>query len=350
MIKKHNSVRTILYRTHLLNSFYTTIFIFFLFQILFYFNPSVDRIVVSLVISIAVFVLSLLIGLYFSFLKGQQLIDRLNGIYVAITKLSRGNYDYRIQDNGSDEVGTICHELNELTKKVEEQVRSLQKLVNDKAELVEKAHTAATIEERQRLARDLHDAVSQQLFALNMMSSAAMKLFNTHPERAKQQLEQVVDMANKAQGEMRALLLHLRPVQLSGENLYTGIKGLVEELKLKSGIEIESDIQSIPELPKGIEDHLFRMIQEGLANALRHSQASRLTIRLDHTGQHIRVHLRDNGVGFVSNEPKKTSYGLKTMQERCNEIGGTLSITSAQGKGTALDIRVPIGKGDVMDE
>ncbi len=350
MSQNQSGVRGILYRTHLLTAVYTTILVFFIFQILYYFSPEANPIIGSFIISLAVFLLTFILGIFFSFKRGQQLIHRLNEISVAIAKLSRGHYDYRIKDHESDEIGTICSELNELTTKVQKQVQSLQKLANEKAEFAEKAHTAATIEERQRLARDLHDAVSQQLFALNMMSSAAMKLFDQHPMRAKAQLKEVVEMANKAQGEMRALLLHLRPIELSGENLHSGIKGLVEELRQKSGIAIDSEIHEIPELPRGIEDHLFRMIQEGLANALRHSQADRLTVVLSHTDQHIRIHLRDNGVGFDLNEKKKTSYGLKTMKERCEEIGGSFSITSAKGKGTAIDVRVPIEKGGISND
>lgn len=350
MKHKINGVREILYRPHFMTAIYTTVFIFFIFQILYYFTPNADPIIGSFIISIAVFVLTFGLGIFFSFRRGQHLIHRLNEISVAIAKLSRGHYDYRIKDSENDEIGAICSELDELTGKIQKQVQSLQKLANEKAEYAEKAHTAATIEERQRLARDLHDAVSQQLFALNMMSSAAMKLFDKHPERAKSQLEEVVEMANKAQGEMRALLLHLRPIDLSGENLYTGIRGLVDELRKKSGISIESDIKELPELSRGIEDHLFRLIQEGLANALRHSQASRLTINLAHTDQHVRVHLRDNGIGFNLNEQKKTSYGLKTMKERCEEIGGSFSITSAKGKGTAIDVRVPIDKRGMSNE
>ncbi|MGP4078402.1 histidine kinase [Pseudalkalibacillus sp. R45] len=346
MSENHNGVRRLFYRTHLLNAVYTTVLIFFLFQILYFLNPAADRIVISLVVSIAVFFLSFILGIYFSIRKGQSLINRLNEISVGITKLSRGNYDYRISDGEEDEVGVISAEINQLSEKIQKQVQSLQKLANEKAEYAEKVHTAATIEERQRLARDLHDAVSQQLFALNMMSSAALRLFETHPERAKTQIEQVVEMANKAQGEMRALLLHLRPIDLSGEKLHSGIRDLVKELQQKSGIEIQSEINEIPELSRGIEDHLFRLMQEGLANALRHSQATKITIKLDSNQKHIRIHLRDNGVGFDLKQKKKTSYGLKTMQERCDEIGGIFSITSAKGQGTAIDVKVPIEKGD----
>ncbi|WLD92511.1 sensor histidine kinase [Alkalihalobacillus sp. AL-G] len=349
MNNKQSGVRATIYRTHLLTSVYTTVLVFFLFQIFYYFNPDANRIYVSVVVCIAVFLLSLVLGMYFSFKRSQDLIDRLNEILVGVAKLSRGNYEYRIEVLELDEIGTISHEINELSEKIEKQVQSLQKLANEKANLAEKAHTAATIEERQRLARDLHDAVSQQLFALNMMSSAAFKLFDSKPDAAKDQLEQVVELANKAQGEMRALLLHLRPVELSGESLSEGIKGLVAELRKKSGIEIESEIMDTPELTRGIEDHLFRLVQESLANALRHSRASKLTINLQRTERHILLHIRDNGIGFDPNQTRKTSYGLKTMQERCDEIGGTFSIKSAKDHGTTIDVRVPIQMGDEVN-
>lgn len=349
MDSKRCGLRTTIYRTHLLTAVYTTIIVFFLFQIFYFFNPDVNRIWVSVLISIAVFLLSAILGLYFSYKKSQRLIDRLNEIHVGVTKLSRGSYEHRIADSETDEIGAISHDINELSEKVQKQVQSLQKLANEKASLAEKAHTAATIEERQRLARDLHDAVSQQLFALNMMSSAALKLFESKPEAAKSQLEQVVELANKAQGEMRALLLHLRPVELSGESLSEGISGLVVELKQKSGVEIESEIKAIPKLSRAIEDHLFRLVQESLANALRHSRASKLTTKLHRSDGYLFFHLRDNGVGFDLSQQKKASYGLKTMQERCEEIGGTFSIKSAKNQGTTIDVRVPIQKEAIDD-
>ncbi|MFP3339007.1 histidine kinase, partial [Micrococcus sp. SIMBA_131] len=108
-----------------------------------------------------------------------------------IITLSRGRFTEKIKLTEEDEIGRISFELNELTDKLQKQVTSLQNLANQKADLAEKARGAAIIEERQRLARDLHDAVSQQLFALNMMSSASIKMMDRDIETAKSQMVDV---------------------------------------------------------------------------------------------------------------------------------------------------------------
>lgn len=332
-----------------LSSLYTAVVVMILFQLWFLFRPEMRDVPLSIFISIAVFIVALMIGLYHGFRDTRSVKKRLEDLSAFITVLARGNLSQRMKDDGEDEIGTIAAELNELADKIQKQVGSLQKLANEKADLAEQASSAATIEERQRLARDLHDAVSQQLFALSMTSSASLKLIDRDAKAAKQQMEEVADIAVKAQGEMRALLLHLRPVHLSGDPLAVGVKKLVQELEVKSGIGFELTMKEICELPKGIEDHIFRIIQEGLSNALRHSRASVIKIELYEKDQYLYLHLRDNGVGFDIRDEKKTSYGLKTMQERCEEIGGTITVTSREGEGTALDIRVPISGGGYGD-
>src|SRR5699024_5041966 len=141
---------------------------------------------------------------------------------VLITQFANGNYHSRIHFDEGDELSRIGNEMNEFGRKLETQVRSLRRMADEKTAFAQSAHKAAVIEERQRLARDLHDAVSQQLFALTMMSEAAVKQLEKKPEVAKTHIKEVAAAALKAQTEMRALLLHLRPVELSGDPLPIG--------------------------------------------------------------------------------------------------------------------------------
>lgn len=346
---KLNDMRWRWVKSIFLSSAYTAVCVFTLFQIWFLFKPADRNLGLSIFIALAVFVSASFIGLYYGFRETRSLKKRLEDLSAYITVLARGNLSQRMKDTGEDEIGTIAKEMNELADKIQKQVNSLQKLANEKADLAEQARSAATIEERQRLARDLHDVVSQQLFALSMMSSASLKLIDRDVGAAKEQMQEVAETAAKAQGEMRALLLHLRPVHLSGDPLAIGVSKLIEELEAKSGICFELTMKEISDLPKGIEDHLFRIIQEGLANALRHSQATTIKIELYEKDQHLHMHLRDNGVGFDVKDEKKASYGLKTMRERCEELGGTFNVTSGKDEGTALDVRVPISEGGNRD-
>ncbi|HEU5139135.1 MAG TPA: sensor histidine kinase [Bacillales bacterium] len=342
---RFTNIRWKLLKSVFLSSLYTALVVFVILQVWFLIQPQLQSILVSVVTTVAIFIVSFIVDLSYRYNENRQLKKQLEDLSTYITVLARGNLSQRMRAAGDDEIASIARELNELADKIEKQVGSLQKLANEKAELAEQSRSAAAIEERQRIARDLHDAVSQQLFALSMMSSASLKLVDRDVAAAKQQMEEVADIAAKAQGEMRALLLHLRPVHLSGDSLSVGVKKLVDELEAKSDIDFELTLSELSHVPKGIEDHLFRIVQEGLANALRHSGASMIRIEFYEKGRYVYCHLRDDGIGFDIGNEKKASYGLKTMKERCEEIGGTMTVTSREGEGTALDVRVPVSEG-----
>lgn len=267
---------------------------------------------------------------------------RLRQLEEAMLHLEKGHLKGRVVPMGDDEIGRLAGRLARIRSKWEEQVTSLQRLSNDNAELASQARFTAIVEERQRLARELHDAVSQQLFAISMTATALSRTLDKDPEKAKHQIVLIEEMASVAQSEMRALLLHLRPVHLEGKRLTDGLRDLVQELESRVQIAISTDFDEDISLPKGIENHLFRIVQEALSNTLRHARASKLALTLKKIGETVYMTIRDNGIGFDPNEQKQASYGLKTMQERANELGGSLDIVSAPGKGTRIDIRIPI--------
>ena len=201
----------------------------------------------------------------------------------------------------------------------------------------------AITEERQRLARELHDAVSQQLFAISMTATAVKRTLDKDFEKAKRQVELIEEMAAVAQSEMRALLLHLRPVHLDGRRLPQALEALVGELRQKvPGMAIVLDMEPQLKILPEAEDHLFRIVQEALSNTLRHAKASRMDIVLRQDQGELRLMMRDDGVGFDMEEKKQTSYGLLTMEERVHEMGGAMTLRSAPGEGTEIDIRVPV--------
>jgi len=195
---------------------------------------------------------------------------RLERITAYVSRLGGGRYNERIDTVDRDEVAVIEQELNHLASTMQEQVKSLQRLASERTSLEKQAQQAVIIEERQRFARDLHDSVSQQLFALNMMSSASVRLLDSNPEEAKPMIAQVSQIAEKAQGEMRALLLHLRPIDLKGESLKGGLLKLIEELEQKTQISFQTQLQHMDDLPGNADEHLFRVVQEAISNILRH--------------------------------------------------------------------------------
>ncbi|MNZ59226.1 Sensor histidine kinase LiaS [compost metagenome] len=200
----------------------------------------------------------------------------------------------------------------------------------------------AVIEERQRLARELHDAVSQQLFAISMTATAVSRTIERDWERARRQVQLIEEMAAVAQSEMRALLLHLRPVHLDGKSLGQALVNLIDELKQKVPMTITLEVDDTIVLQPHAEDHLFRIAQEALSNTLRHSKADAMEIRLTQKGNEVHMTLQDSGVGFDLEGKKQTSYGLLTMEERVNELGGSLHMVSKVGEGTSIHVMVPV--------
>ncbi|HLR64596.1 MAG TPA: sensor histidine kinase [Pseudogracilibacillus sp.] len=288
--------------------------------------------------------LSLLVTIIVSFRQSGLLISRLQSLSVLITQYANGNYLAEVHDytGQKDELYRIFIEMNELGDVLDKQVKSLSKLAEKNASLAKQSHKSAVIEERQRLARDLHDSVSQQLFALTMLAEASIKQLDSNPQLAKEQMTDVIQSAHETQAEMRALLLHLRPVYLSGDSLTDGIRRLVKEIEERNDVSFVLNLAEIT-VSEVIEEHLFRIIQEALSNILRHAKAEEGKITLQDEDTHLFVHISDNGQGFEENEggELKTSFGLKTMRERAEELGGKLTIRSAQEKGTYIDIKIP---------
>ncbi|KAB7665365.1 sensor histidine kinase [Bacillus sp. B1-b2] len=323
-------------------SLVSSLILFVMMQVYITLKPqSIFSSLVTLMITAILFITNLLAGAYFSRKMNSTIKKQLDDILWYLSALRRGKIPKDIASLQNEMTYDIKTELFDLSTYQQELVSSLQRLANEKASLGQTAHQAAVMEERQRLARDLHDVVSQQLFALNMMSSAAFKMFDRNPELVKEQLKDIVMIAGKAQGEMRALLLHLRPVELSNDSLCDGLIKLIQELKGKTSITFSASIDEIEQLSTAGEEHLFRIVQEALSNVLRHSYADKVRIILEERENYVYLHISDNGKGFNPSIEKMASYGLKTMKERSEEIGGVMEIRSKSGEGTYIDIRVP---------
>jgi two-component system, NarL family, sensor histidine kinase LiaS len=343
-VNSPSTIRISIFKSFFMMSIMATLISFVLLQIyLFISNNEGVSLSLSIFLTMALFFILILLSVYFGFRNSFTFKGRIDDITTFVTLLRSGKFSARLDSYGHDELGQLADELNQLAKYFQEQVKSLQRLADEKSELAERAHGAAVMEERQRLARDLHDSVSQQLFALNMLSSAAYKNIGENPDKAEGIIKQVAVIAAKAQGEMRALLLHLRPIDLKGESLREALTILIQELKEKTQLEIEAAFDGIENLSKGTETHMFRIIQESLSNILRHSKATKVKIITEKKAGFVTLYISDNGKGFNLSDSKMTSYGLQTMKERAEEIGGYFQIRSKEEEGTYIDLRIPVG-------
>lgn len=310
-----------------------------------------DRFVLRIVIvAMIASVAALLGGTVIGFYSGRKIKRSLQSLSWAAEKLTHGELNYRITVNGDDEIAELAEQFNHMSVRIEAHVESLQRLVKENAELHQKARQLAVDEERQRLARELHDSISQQLFAIMMTMAGCARMIDKDVEKAKRQFAIIEDIAAQAQAEMRALLLHLRPVQLEGKQITEALRELLSELKAKHAIEYVWDIEEIDDLPAGFEEHIFRIAQEALSNALRHSQASRIELTLKQHKATIILRISDNGKGFdLNKERSNSSMGLTNIAERTESMGGMWEMISAEGKGASLEVRVPllmIGEGN----
>lgn len=220
------------------------------------------------------------------------------------------------------------------------QRKRLKKITDERAEAQDKLIQERVVEERQRLARELHDSVSQQLFAASMLLSAMVE----SEEEQNPLLPQVEKMIQQAQLEMRALLLHLRPAALNNKTIAEGLEELLIELKEKVHFNIQHRLEEVT-LSKGAEDHLFRIAQETLSNTLRHAQATEVDILFVERDGLAILRIQDNGIGFKETDEKTGSYGLQNVKERAIEIGATCKVVSVPSQGTIVEVKLPVEKG-----
>ncbi|KRK40877.1 sensor histidine kinase [Loigolactobacillus bifermentans] len=296
---------------------------------------------------------SLLVGFLVTLLIYLTVRQQLGQAEQKLTLLANGQYEadrFKQQATVFDQTFSLDfgQTIEQLRQRMIQLQQELQAYSNHPQTVAGETKEEILTQERHRLARELHDSVSQQLFAAMMMLSALNEIA-TKPDKAPQmvkQLQLVEKIINEAQSEMRALLLHLRPISLEGRSLKDGIIQLLRELQTKIHLEMTWQISDV-QLESGIEDNLFRIVQELLSNTLRHSKAKTLEVYLKQVEQTVILKVVDDGVGFDMRQASKAgSYGLKNIQERATGIGGHAKVISFPKQGTSVEIRVPLVKSE----
>ena len=270
-------------------------------------------------------------GTCFGFFTARRLTRRLSALSQAADAWSRGEFAATVPDSGPDELGQLAERLNRMA-------RQLQGLFALREEV-------ATLEERNRLARDLHDAVKQQVFATSMQVGAARALLDRDPPAAGARLVEAEQLARHAQQELTAILRELRPAAApgggqngTGDALSGPLRDYVTEWSRRSGIPARLEVGDLPAVPPFVQQALFRIAQEALTNVARHSGAT--TVRIELGGADGRMlAVEDDGRGF---DPQKQGpgIGLHSMRERAEALpGGRFRVESRRGKGTRIEVR-----------
>jgi signal transduction histidine kinase len=212
----------------------------------------------------------------------------------------------------------------------------------ENARLHERSRELSIVEERNRLARELHDSLVQKLFGVVLAAKSAATLLERDAGDARVQVDRVGDLAQDAIAELRSLVFQLRPAAIETEGLAAALRKHVEVLRRVHGTDVGLELQGEPRVRPGVDEEIFRIAQEALHNALRHARAERLAVQLHENGDGLRLAVTDDGVGFDPGAPelRARSLGLTSMEERAREVGGRLEIDSAPGTGTTVALEV----------
>ncbi len=255
-------------------------------------------------------------------------------LHPALEQIRKGqaytSLDDPVLDSDLRALGQSIHSLQQKRQETENE------------NLVEKAKVVT--QERQRIARDLHDTVSQELFAASMIVSG-LRQSRLDVAGIQKELQGVEGILNTAQNDLRILLLHLRPRELEGRNLVSALETLLAEVEEKSLLKIRLEV-SVDQLPSEIENHCYRIVQEFISNTLRHAEAQHLEVYLKQTAGQLQLKMVDDGLGFNQQENKEFHYGLANMEERVEDMAGRMTLRTAPYQGVAIDIRIPILKGE----
>ena len=214
----------------------------------------------------------------------------------------------------------------------------------ENARLFAVAQEKAALEERQRLARELHDSVSQALYGIVLGAQTALDLTRKDPAAVGEPLQYVQKLAEAGLAEMRALIFELRPESLEKEGLVAALSKLVSALRARHEIAVAETLPAEPELPLEAKEAIFRIAQEALHNIAKHSQAATAQLCLVSRPATLALEISDDGVGFDAGKEFPGHLGLQSMRERMMKLGGKLDLMTSPGQGTQVRAIVPIGK------
>lgn len=273
-------------------------------------------------------IIASIFGAIFGLLTARGLTRRLLRLTTAADAWSKGDFTAAARDPSHDELGQLARDLNRMAEQ-------LQNLLRDRQQL-------AVIEERNRLARELHDSVKQQMFALTMLMGSAQLEVDEQSE-AKRILSEAERVASNAQREMSALIQALRPVALANKDLGMALREFCDDWGKRTGIICAVDVPAAMAMAPEAEQQVFRIAEEALANIAKHSGATRVDIHAAAEQGLLALRIRDNGHGFDVARAHGRGLGLSSMRERVEALGGTLHIASAAG-GTRIEVRAPLAQ------
>ena len=212
----------------------------------------------------------------------------------------------------------------------------------ENARLFDETRGKAILEERQRLARELHDSVSQALYGIALGAKAAREWLDDDPAEVAEPLDYVLSLAEAGITEMRALIFELRPESLESEGVIAALEKQAAALEARHKIEVEADLCDEPQAPLEAKEAVYRIAQEALHNIVKHARASSVEIKMRADRRFVTLKICDNGVGFDAKGEFPGHLGLRSMRERASRLGGTLEVEAIVDRGTQICARIPV--------
>ena len=288
---------------------------------------TLSPIFVTLLITLIPFAIgAVFVGALFGFLTARGLTKRIKHVSDAADAWTQGDFSVYAQDQSGDELGQLSRRLNSMAEQ-------LQNLLESRGEL-------ATLEERNRLARDLHDSVKQQVFATTMQLGAAKTLIQSDPAAAREHILEAEKLARQSQQELAFLIQGLRPAALDDQGLVAALRTYVGDWSQQTEISSQFGVQGEKPLPLPLEQTFFRVSQEALSNIARHSQAQRVDVHLAWGDQSVTLTIQDDGRGLP--EGVQLGIGLQSMQERVEALNGRFQLISKPQEGTRVTAVIPV--------
>jgi signal transduction histidine kinase len=270
------------------------------------------------------------VGVLFGMLTTSGTVRRLRRLAAGTVGFAAGDFSQRVPESGSDEVGQLERHFNSMAGRLSDSIAEQRALAERNARLAE----------RSRISRELHDSISQDLFSMSALVGGLRKALPAD-SAVQPQLETLGRTVGSTIQEMRALLLELRPTALEEKGLLPALTDLCEAYEVRVGVQVRRELEPVSLGPAG-EQAMFRIAQEGLANAVRHSEADRIELHLRSSGEEAELTVADNGRGF-DRTASTHGLGLRLMAERVRELGGSLAIDTGAGRGTRLRVLLPAG-------
>jgi signal transduction histidine kinase len=265
------------------------------------------------------------VGVLFGLLVSRRLIRRVRRLERVAVAVADGDYTVTLPVSGRDEVGRLEANFTTMTRQLGSALAAER----------QRATADARAAERARIAREVHDAISQHLFGLRMIAAGMRRA-----DPGNKQAEAIERISEEALRDMQALLIELRPACLDGGGLAPALQEICAAYQDRLGVTVQASLDDVT-VPAPVEHALLRITQEACTNAVRHGNARRLAVSMTRQDGHVELAVRDTGTGFDPAAPHAGS-GLAHIRDRVAELGGTVDIDSAPGRGAALTVRVPV--------